>query len=103
MNRVDDIVRFRALTQDDLGEIVSIQIDRLRDRLAARRITLVVTPAATNKVAEECFDPAFGARPLKRVIQREIGDRLATLILEGKVAEGDTVEVDVRDGELVVG
>ena len=103
VNRVDDIVRFRALTQDDLSEIVSIQIDRLRDRLAARRITLVVTPAATNKVAEEGFDPAFGARPLKRVIQREIGDRLATLILEGKVAEGDTVEVDVRDGELVVG
>ena len=103
VNRVDDIVRFRSLTQDDLGEIVSIQIDRLRDRLAARRITLVVTPAATTKVAEEGFDPAFGARPLKRVIQREIGDRLATLILEGKVAEGDTVEVDVRDGELVIG
>ena len=54
-------------------------------------------------VAEDGFDPAFGARPLKRVIQREIGDRLATLILEGKVAEGDTVEVDVRDGELVIG
>ena len=71
--------------------------------LAARRITLVVTPAATAKLAEEGFDPAFGARPLKRVIQREIGDRLAARILEGKVAEGDTVEVDVRDGELVIG
>ncbi len=102
VNRVDDIVRFRSLTQDDLGEIVTIQIDRLRDRLAARRITMVVTPAATAKLAEEGFDPAFGARPLKRVIQREIGDRLATRILEGKVAEGDTVEVDVRDGELVI-
>ena len=103
VNRVDDIVRFRSLTQDDLGEIVTIQIERLRERLTARRITLVVTPAATAKLAEEGFDPAFGARPLKRVIQREIGDRLATLILEGKVAEGDTVEVDVRDGELVLG
>ncbi len=102
VNRVDDIVRFRSLTQEDLGEIVTIQIDRLRDRLAARRITLVVTPAATAKIAEEGFDPAFGARPLKRVIQREIGDRLAQRILEGKVAEGDTVEVDVRDGELVI-
>src|SRR4029453_9484560 len=96
VNRVDDIVRFRSLTQDDLGEIVTIQIDRLRDRLAARRITLVVTPSATAKLAEEGFDPAFGARPLKRVIQREIGDRLAQRILEGKVAEGDTVEVDAR-------
>ncbi|HTN81509.1 MAG TPA: AAA family ATPase [Acidimicrobiales bacterium] len=103
VNRVDDIVRFRSLTRDDLGEIVSIQVDRLRDRLAARRIALVVTPAATAKLAEDGFDPAFGARPLKRVIQREIGDRLATLILEGKVAEGDTVEVDVRDGDLVIG
>ena len=102
VNRVDDIVRFRSLTRDDLGEIVTIQIDRLRDRLAARRITLVVTPAATAQLAEEGFDPAFGARPLKRVIQREIGDRLAQRILEGKVAEGDTVEVDVRDGELVI-
>ena len=77
VNRVDDIVRFRSLTRDDLAEIVSIQIDRLRDRLAARRITLVVTPAATAQLADEGFDPAFGARPLKRVIQREIGDRLA--------------------------
>jgi ATP-dependent Clp protease ATP-binding subunit ClpB len=102
VNRVDDIVRFRSLTQDDLGEIVTIQIDRLRDRLAARRITLVVTPSATAKLAEEGFDPAFGARPLKRVIQREIGDRLAQRILEGKVAEGDTVEVDARDGEFVI-
>jgi ATP-dependent Clp protease ATP-binding subunit ClpB len=102
VNRVDDIVRFRSLTQHDLSEIVSIQIDRLRDRLAARRITMIVTPAATALLAEEGFDPAFGARPLKRVIQREIGDRLATRILEGKVAEGDTVEVDARDGELVI-
>ncbi len=102
VNRVDDIVRFRSLTPDDLTKIVSIQIDRLRERLAARRITLVVSSAATTKLAEDGFDPAFGARPLKRIIQREIGDRLATRILEGKVAEGDTVEVDVRDGELVL-
>jgi ATP-dependent Clp protease ATP-binding subunit ClpB len=102
VNRVDDIVRFRSLTPDDLTKIVSIQIDRLRERLTARRITLMVSSAATMKLAEDGFDPAFGARPLKRIIQREIGDRLATRILEGKVAEGDTVEVDVRDGELVL-
>ena len=102
VNRVDDIVRFRSLTPEDLSKIVSIQIDRLRERLAARRITLVVSPGATAKLAEEGFDPAFGARPLKRIIQRELGDRLANRILEGKVAEGDTVEVDVRDGEIVI-
>ncbi len=96
INRVDDIIRFRALTQDDLTEIVRIQLDVLRRRLEARRITLVVTPEAEAMLAAEGFDPAYGARPLKRVIQREIGDRLALALLDNTFAEGDTVTVDVE-------
>ncbi|MBK5223512.1 MAG: AAA family ATPase [Acidimicrobiia bacterium] len=102
INRVDDIVRFRELTEDDLGRIVDIQLDRLRRRLADKRITLEVTPAASALIAHEGYDPAFGARPLKRVIQRELGDRLAMSILDGKVAEGDDVKVDAVGGELVI-
>jgi ATP-dependent Clp protease ATP-binding subunit ClpB len=102
VNRVDDIIRFRALTQDDLNSIVEIQLVRLRERLADRRITLVITPAATARLAADGFDPVFGARPLKRVIQREIGDRAAMAILEGKVAEGDTVTLDVDDAASYV-
>ncbi|MEY2406046.1 MAG: ATP-dependent Clp protease ATP-binding subunit ClpB, partial [Acidimicrobiaceae bacterium] len=85
INRIDDIIRFRELTEDDLGQIVEIQLGQLRDRLARRRIDLVVTPAAAAALAELGYDPAFGARPLKRVIQRELGDRLATAILDGVV------------------
>jgi len=98
VNRIDDIVRFRALTEADLSRIVSIQLTRLVERLAARRITLVVTPAAEAHLAREGYDPAFGARPLKRVIQRAIADRLAVAILEGRYGEGDMVTVDV-DGD----
>ncbi len=98
VNRVDDIIRFRALTEEDLTSIVRIQLDILRRRLDARRITLEVTPTAEALLAKEGFDPAFGARPLKRVIQREIGDRLALALLDGKYAEGDTVVVDAEDG-----
>ena len=94
LNRVDDIIRFRALTEDDLRHIVTIQVERLRARMAERRITLEVTDDALMLLASEGYDPAFGARPLKRVIQREIGDRAAVLILEGKVVEGGTIAVD---------
>ena len=87
INRVDEIIRFRALTEADLGAIVEIQLAHLQDRLAERRIGLEVTPAATALLAHEGYDPAFGARPLKRVIQRELGDRAAMLVLEGKVGE----------------
>ncbi len=102
VNRIDDIVRFRSLTEADLGRIVDIQLARLRTRMAARRIALVVTPAAAARIAHDGYDPAFGARPLKRVIQREIGDRAAVAILEGRVVDGDTVTVDVVDGEITV-
>jgi ATP-dependent Clp protease ATP-binding subunit ClpB len=102
INRVDEIIRFNALTASDLGPIVDIQLDRLIKRLATRRITLSVTDAARALVAERGFDPDFGARPLKRVIQREIGDRVATAILEGRVDDGESVVVDVLGGELTI-
>ena len=103
INRIDDIIRFRSLTEADLARIVTIQLDRLRDRLAERRIGLDVTDAALEALARDGYDPAFGARPLKRVIQREIGDRAAVLILEGKVHEGGSIVVDATgdDGSTV--
>jgi ATP-dependent Clp protease ATP-binding subunit ClpB len=102
VNRVDEIIRFRPLTPADLTQIVDIQLRLVRDRLAARRIVLDVTDAAKALIAREGYDPAFGARPLKRVIQREIGDRLAIEILEGKVGEGDTVTVDAVGDDLTM-
>jgi ATP-dependent Clp protease ATP-binding subunit ClpB len=103
INRVDEIIRFRALTEDDLGSIVIIQLGSLRRRLADRRITLEVSPAAEQALAKAGYDPSFGARPLKRVIQRELGDRLAAALLDGTISDGDTVVVDVgADGELSV-
>ncbi len=102
VNRIDDIIRFRSLTPDDLTHIVTIQLQHLRRRLLDRRIELDVTADATALLATEGFDPAFGARPLKRVIQREIGDKAAVLILEGKVGENGTITVDVVDGRLSV-
>ncbi|MEO6988400.1 MAG: ATP-dependent chaperone ClpB [Aquihabitans sp.] len=103
VNRIDEIVRFRSLTEADLSRIVEIQLAGLRDRLAERRINMTVTPEAEAALAHEGFDPAFGARPLKRVIQREIGDRLALLLLEGDVADGSDVTVDVdAEGSITV-
>jgi ATP-dependent Clp protease ATP-binding subunit ClpB len=102
INRVDDIIRFRALTEDDLQHIVDIQVDRLRKRMADRRITLEVTPAALAWIAKEGYDPAFGARPLKRVIQRMIADPVANLILGGQVGDDDKVVVDAADGTLSI-
>jgi ATP-dependent Clp protease ATP-binding subunit ClpB len=101
INRVDDIIRFRALTEDDLRHIVRIQLSLLRQRLADRRIGLDVTDAAMAALAADGFDPAFGARPLKRVIQRELGDRAAVLILEGRAPEGSTIRVDATDDDGV--
>jgi ATP-dependent Clp protease ATP-binding subunit ClpB len=107
INRIDDIVRFRALTEDDLVQIVDIQLASLADRLAKRRLTLVVTDDAKRLLAAQGYEPAFGARPLKRLIQRSIGDPLAIKILEGAYDEGDTVTVAVDgpadDPELVLG
>jgi ATP-dependent Clp protease ATP-binding subunit ClpB len=102
INRIDDIVRFRELTEDDLRQIVEIQLSSLQQRVAAKRMTLEVTDEAKAALAREGFDPSFGARPLKRVLQREIADALALALLEGTYAEGDTITVDVDGGEIVL-
>ncbi|MGI9604141.1 MAG: ATP-dependent Clp protease ATP-binding subunit [Acidimicrobiales bacterium] len=102
INRVDDIVRFRALERGDLDHIVDIQLDVMRRRLNERRISLEVTDDARALLTEQGYDPAFGARPLKRVIQREIGDRLAVALLDGTVVEGSTVVVDAVGGEIAL-
>ncbi|WP_328329387.1 ATP-dependent chaperone ClpB [Streptomyces sp. NBC_00455] len=103
LNRLDDLVVFSALSGDELAHIAGLQIDRLAARLADRRLTLDVTPEALAWLAEEGNDPAYGARPLRRLIQTAIGDRLAKEILAGEVTDGDTVRVDrVGDG-LIVG
>ncbi|MFD0344419.1 ATP-dependent chaperone ClpB [Streptomyces sp. NPDC127117] len=102
LNRLDDLVVFSALSGDELARIAKLQIDRLAKRLADRQLTLDVTPAALAWLAEEGNDPAYGARPLRRLIQTAIGDRLAKEILSGEVKDGDTVRVDrVGDGLLV--
>jgi ATP-dependent Clp protease ATP-binding subunit ClpB len=102
LNRIDEIIKFRALDQGDLRRIVDIQLRQLHDRLAGRRVELQVSDEAKALLAERGYDPAFGARPLKRLIQRELGDRIALAILEGKVSEGDVAEVGVEDDEFVV-
>ncbi|UXN21234.1 AAA family ATPase [Curtobacterium flaccumfaciens] len=104
INRLDDIVVFQALTADDLGQIVSLYVDRLARRLTDRRLELAVTPEARGWLAERGYDPLYGARPLRRLMQRQIDDRLARAILSGDVRDGDTVRVDVaadRDGLTV--
>src|SRR5579884_808260 len=104
INRIDEIIRFGQLGRDDIEKIVEIQLGHLRRRMADRRLALEITPAAMAALAEMGYDPTFGARPLKRVIQRQIGDKLALALLEGKYAEGATVKVDVGvDGDLVLG
>ena len=102
VNRIDEIVRFRPLEQADLGAIVDIQLEHLIERMASRRITLAVTPRARLLLAEQGYDAEFGARPLKRLIQKTIADAAALLILEGKVGEGGSVVVDERGGEFSV-
>ncbi|MGW2860559.1 ATP-dependent chaperone ClpB [Streptomyces sp. NPDC001205] len=103
LNRLDDLVVFSALTKDELSHIAGLQIGRLAKRLADRRLTLDVTPEALEWLADEGNDPAYGARPLRRLIQTAIGDQLAKEILAGEVTDGDTVRVD-RFGEgLIVG
>nr|WP_157166513.1 ATP-dependent chaperone ClpB [Streptomyces typhae] len=103
LNRLDDLVVFSALTKDELAHIAELQIGRLAKRLADRRLTLDVTPEALAWLAAEGNDPAYGARPLRRLIQTTIGDRLAKEILAGEVKDGDTVRVDVFEDGLIVG
>jgi ATP-dependent Clp protease ATP-binding subunit ClpB len=102
VNRIDEIVRFHSLTEADLVRIVSIQLESLRRRMAERRLTLEVTPAAESLLADAGFDPDYGARPLRRVIQRRVEDPLALALLEGRYPEGSKVIVDEADGEIVL-
>ncbi len=102
VNRIDEIVRFHPLSESDLERIVTIQLDRLRGRLAERRLSLEVTPAAEAWLAHAGYDPDFGARPLRRVIQRRVEDALALALLEGRYTDGATVTVDEVDGEIVL-
>ncbi|HEX3461986.1 MAG TPA: type VI secretion system ATPase TssH, partial [Acidimicrobiales bacterium] len=93
---------FHPLTEADLERIVSIQLDGLRRRLSERRLSLSVTPAAEAYLARAGFDPDYGARPLRRVIQREVEDQLAMALLEGRYPEGSTVTVDEKDWAIVL-
>ncbi|WP_306387799.1 ATP-dependent Clp protease ATP-binding subunit [Microbacterium sp. MPKO10] len=100
VNRLDDIVVFSALTQSELGEIVELYIERLQTRLSERRLVLAVTPDARSWLADRGYDPIYGARPLRRLMQKEIDDRLATALLGGTIHDGDTVRVDFdADGD----
>ncbi len=101
INRIDDIVRFRALEPSDLRRIVDISLSHLADRLRDRRLALSLTDSAKDHLAEVGYDPAFGARPLRRLIQREVADPLAMAILEGRFREGDLVLVDTGPDGLV--
>jgi ATP-dependent Clp protease ATP-binding subunit ClpB len=103
LNRLDDVVLFDALGTEELSHIVEIQVANLGRRLADRRLTLEVTPAAREWLALTGYDPAYGARPLRRLIQREIGDRLARALLSGDVQDGDTVVVDSAAAGLAPG
>ena len=100
LNRVDEVIVFRPLTREQLASIVDIQVARLVRRLAERKIGLELTEAARALLAERGRDPVYGARPLKRTIQRLVQDELATRLLRGEFTEGDTVVVDVSGGEL---
>ena len=109
LNRLDDVVVFHALSTEELTHIVDIQLDVLRRRLAKRRLTLEVSDAGREWLAMNGFDPVYGARPLRRLVQSAIGDQLAKKLLSGDVREGDTVRVDLDPdaaggtGGLIVG
>jgi ATP-dependent Clp protease ATP-binding subunit ClpB len=94
LNRLDDVVVFDALGMEELSRIVELQVASLARRLTERRLTLEVTPAAREWLALQGYDPAYGARPLRRLVQREIGDKLAKALLAGEIRDGDEVLVD---------
>ena len=101
LNRIDEIIVFHPLEMSHLKEIVEIQLEKLKRRLAERKIGINLTDAAKELLATEGFDPVYGARPLKRTIQRRVLDPLASKVLQGEFKPGDTITVDARDGKLV--
>jgi ATP-dependent Clp protease ATP-binding subunit ClpB len=102
INRLDDIVEFDSLTRAQIGQIVSLQVQLVIKRLAERGIALELTEEARELIGDMGYDPVYGARPLKRVIQKRLVDKLALSLLQGDFAEGDVVRVDAADGELVL-
>jgi ATP-dependent Clp protease ATP-binding subunit ClpB len=102
VNRLDDVVRFHPLTREQISQIVDLQVAQVIARVAERGITLTVTDKARELVANMGYDPTYGARPLRRVIQKQLTDRLALALLEGRLREGDAARVDALDGELVL-
>jgi ATP-dependent Clp protease ATP-binding subunit ClpB len=100
LNRIDEVIVFRPLGLEEIKAVVDIQAAHLRKRLAEKRITLELTDGAKALLAKEGFDPVFGARPLKRTLQRRVQDPLALKLLEGEIQPGDTVRVDARGDEL---
>ena len=102
LNRIDETVVFHALETEQLTKIVEIQLERLRTRLTERRITLIVTPAALRHLGERGYDPAYGARPLKRLIQQEIETPMARQLVKGELRDGDTATVELKDRQIVI-
>jgi ATP-dependent Clp protease ATP-binding subunit ClpB len=100
LNRIDEVIEFQPLSKEQIAEIVELQLGRLRERLAERQIELELTDAAKEALAEAGWDPAYGARPLKRAIQRLVENPLALRLLEGDFADGDTIRVDAEDGGI---
>jgi ATP-dependent Clp protease ATP-binding subunit ClpB len=102
INRLDDIVRFAPLDREQIGEIVDLQVARVIERLAERGVELELTDAARELIGNLGYDPTYGARPLKRVIQKQVVDRLALALLDGTYGEGDRVVVDAAEGQIVL-
>jgi ATP-dependent Clp protease ATP-binding subunit ClpB len=101
INRLDDIIEFESLTREQIGRIVDLQVERLMERVRERDIEIELTDDARTLIGNLGYDPTYGARPLKRVIQKQLVDKLALALLEGRFAAGDTVRVDASGGELV--
>jgi ATP-dependent Clp protease ATP-binding subunit ClpB len=102
LNRVDEVVVFHSLTQEELGPIVEIQLQRLRARLADRQMTLELSQSVVSDLAARGYDPVYGARPLKRLIQQDIETPLSRLIIQGQALDGQTIVGDIVDGKLVL-
>ena len=101
LNRIDEILIFKQLSRDQIGHIVELQLDAVSKRLAERRMTITLSQEARDLIATLGYDPQFGARPLKRVIQKQILDPLAMKVLNGEIHDGEEVMIDVKDGQLV--
>jgi ATP-dependent Clp protease ATP-binding subunit ClpB len=102
INRLDDVVRFHALDREQLSEIVDLQVARVIERVAERGVAVTLTDAAKQLLGDLGYDPNYGARPLRRVIQKQLTDRLALALLEGELRAGDSVTIDAAGGELVL-